>query len=1386
MSAAKNLPLSDAAAQGDLQGALVSGRYRVRGELGRGGAAAVFEVDELATGKRLALKRLLSRRGDLDALFAREYYTLCSIKHLNVVEAYDYGSDADGPYYTMELLTGSDLSASGPMPWLEACRVIMDGAAGLSPLHARRLVHRDVGTRNLWRTANGKVKVIDFGAITAFGTASEIVGTPPFVAPESVYGNELDQRTDLYALGATLYFLLTGSHAFPARTLRELPRVWAQPWVPASHRVRALEKAHLPEVPAELDALIEALLSTDPKARPSSTGDLIDRIAAISGLTSRSDTVAVELSWQQAAFVGRDRELRHLRRRLGSMREGTGCSIVIEGRSGEGKSRLLNEFALEARVAGVNVLKIDAAGARGVHGVALALANKLLDVLPEVASALAKPYERDLTLLSHKLSERLGEAASVALPTIAGESRARVHDALSGWFLEVSKQEPLLLLVDGLTVTDEASAAWLLSLGQRLEHARMMLVVTFLSDTKVDDLPGHRALLQQSSRVLLRPLESKAARELLGSLFGEVPHLSRLSERLQRTARGNPAHLLEVAQHLVEKDVIGNAEGTWQLPQDVPEELLAFSRGDAQKAHLSKLSETARKMARALSVRQGDISLSMCLALTESAPEELYPALSALMQEGFLIGAEDGYRFSDDESRLLFLSELHGDELSRIRRSLGKLLLASEALGLLEELEARVLLLAEDHDGTGAGRITQIARTMILSQHDLIKPAVPLFEQALSVFRTQNRAPHELVSLLAVLASAGYYSDRKLFARYSEETLAVLNTILCIPTMQRLRPILGRKLSFYVGMVLAAVRFRRHKKSPCVPTLKETTLLFMSVMLSFAGISTILVDPRSVRRAAAMVEPFTVLAHKTPSAFIYQSISNLAATVEDNIGPAREAWLQFLERVRDPAKSPVLNDVMRTRFVGGALYACGVLECWRDSDAALRCAEELESFPIKFYRMCADQLRTVYYAQQGNMELYEQYKRRVELNAIQRGSSWQAELWAPGAAISVHLRTFDALGMKQSIEQLTRVSKTAPSLQLLLQRARGGYLLLRRKYEEALPLLAECLQETPVQVVGWARTHGVYARALNALGQHARAKEICERALAYLAPSDLDFPAMNLGLQIEYALAYAGLGETNTAVARWEGLLERFEAGKGPLTMGALHEARARIAIFAKDEAACREHMTLMESFYRGTGIPSLVARCESFAKEVRHAFGGAAVERDLLTVSSADMQIPSSVMGATGMTMVDRALSDASSLPDFARRVLTLLMEGAEQPRGALWACAEGEFQLEATQGMEGLPSAVRNWIEERQASALADDVTQTAVGPSALLTNPDAFVYEGYTYRFELLRRSWAHNELAGAVLVGSRNGLTPALTEVVLEAVGRKLHARMVSMRSATFSV
>ncbi len=361
---------------------LIDGRYRVLGELGRGGTATVYRVTDESTGRLLALKRL--RDGDpadngdrsrRELRFRYEFHTVARLRHPCVIEAYDYGIDEGVPYYTMELLEGRDLEQLCPVDPAKACQILHDVAAALAFLHTKGLVHRDITPGNVKCTAGGRAKLIDFGIIGTIGVSADIAGTPPFMAPEVLRGLPVDHRADMFGLGALAYWLLTGRHAYRARSIAQLEGAWRHAPVAPSSIV--------PEIPELLDRLVLSLLNQDPLARPHSAAEVIARLAAIADIESDAGTEVASSYLASATLVGRRDEMERLRRAVARDADERGSAVVIEAPSGVGKSRLLREVALEAQIAGAIVVSVggEALGL-GPYGLLQALARELLAAAP--------------------------------------------------------------------------------------------------------------------------------------------------------------------------------------------------------------------------------------------------------------------------------------------------------------------------------------------------------------------------------------------------------------------------------------------------------------------------------------------------------------------------------------------------------------------------------------------------------------------------------------------------------------------------------------------------------------------------------------------------------------------------------------------------------------------------------------------------------------------------------------------------------------------------------------------------------------------------------------------------------------------------------------------
>jgi eukaryotic-like serine/threonine-protein kinase len=212
------------------------GGYRIVRELGRGGMGAVYDAEHLESGRRVALKVLSHRLDSPDARarFLREGRLAASINHPNSVYVYGTEEIEGTPAIAMELIAGGTLQQKvereGPLPVGTAVDAALQVIAGLEAAQAVGILHRDIKPANCFEDADGTVKIGDFGLSISTAPRLEttltlegcFLGTPAFSSPEQLRGEELNARSDIYAVGVTLFYLLTGHVPFEAKNMVQL------------------------------------------------------------------------------------------------------------------------------------------------------------------------------------------------------------------------------------------------------------------------------------------------------------------------------------------------------------------------------------------------------------------------------------------------------------------------------------------------------------------------------------------------------------------------------------------------------------------------------------------------------------------------------------------------------------------------------------------------------------------------------------------------------------------------------------------------------------------------------------------------------------------------------------------------------------------------------------------------------------------------------------------------------------------------------------------------------------------------------------------------------------------------------------------------------------
>ena len=280
-------------------------RYRVIKQIGKGGMGEVYLAEHRLMERMVALKvihRSITRDPRAVERFRIEVKAAARLSHPNIVTAHDAEQAADVHFLAMEYIEGTSLALlveeRGPLAIADACQYVSQAALGLQHAHEHGMVHRDIKPQNLMLTPKGQIKILDFGLarfargigtgdgtqrITEFGA---VMGTPDYIAPEQVSNaRETDIRGDIYSLGCTLYFLLTGQTPFPTGTKTQKILAHLDRTPHALTSVRA-------QVPAKLAQIVEKMMAKDPAQRYATPREVAQALTAFSKNAQRSAAAA--------------------------------------------------------------------------------------------------------------------------------------------------------------------------------------------------------------------------------------------------------------------------------------------------------------------------------------------------------------------------------------------------------------------------------------------------------------------------------------------------------------------------------------------------------------------------------------------------------------------------------------------------------------------------------------------------------------------------------------------------------------------------------------------------------------------------------------------------------------------------------------------------------------------------------------------------------------------------------------------------------------------------------------------------------------------------------------------------------------------------------------
>jgi tetratricopeptide (TPR) repeat protein len=553
-------------------------RFAVVRRLGAGGMGVVYEVHDRERDVRVALKLLPRVNAVALFRFKQEFRTVGALVHPNLVSLYELISDGAQWFFTMELVTGSDLlhylrpgetgaldrglAIDPEIRWAhfeQVRRTFRQLAEGVNAFHATGCVHRDLKPSNVLVRPDGRVTILDFGLVlgpeAGRGLAEQVGGTIAYMAPEQWAGELVTPASDWYAVGVMLYEALTGQPPFPGTPTQLL--------VGKLQDAPAPPVASTPDIPDDLNAVCVELLRRDPSRRLCGA-DLLERLGSHS--PTPIPTGGYATGTRAIPLVGREPHLAALHEAFQALTQTGSVAVSVHGASGAGKSVLVQRFLGDlTRTTDIVLLTGRCYEQESVPYKAL---DSLVDdltrylarlprleveqVLPRHIAALARIFPALLQV------EAIREAPPLELEMLdPQEFRRRAFVSLSELLARIGDRHRLVLYIDDLHWGDVDSAALLAELLYAPDAPRLLLIVCYRREY-ADSSPCLKALREGAARhpsplwrgVPVDPLPAEAARDLARALLPGDPLAAAHVARIAAQAQGSPFFIYELSHHL--------------------------------------------------------------------------------------------------------------------------------------------------------------------------------------------------------------------------------------------------------------------------------------------------------------------------------------------------------------------------------------------------------------------------------------------------------------------------------------------------------------------------------------------------------------------------------------------------------------------------------------------------------------------------------------------------------------------------------------------------------------------------------------------------------------------------------------------------------------------
>jgi len=665
--------------------------YEIRESIGRGAMGEVYRAYDAALDREVAIKVLspmaAPKASDVDR-FYQEARAAANLSHPNVVVIHDVGEHDKVPYFVMELLAGQSLreaiETDGRMNWRKGLELVIQICRALGVAHLRGILHRDIKPDNVWLHTDGRVVVLDFGlaqfsAAQSLTHAGETMGTPEYMAPEQIMGEELDGRADLYALGILTYELLTGQPPFTGPN-------------PVTVIYKQMEEAPTPlgqlaaDVPMAVEKVVLKAMAKDPGLRYESVALFQEAVEGV--LAGREESVEEPIDEDEesseettkdirfhARLVGRDEEVKRLGLAIKGLESAKGETILVGGEAGVGKTRLVSEALALAQKKGALVLHGMCLASEGVDpylpfiealGQGLSSGD---DAAREKALAFVQNEVPELKALTLPVMQALRADQEAGEENNIAASKERFFEAMTQALLFLSREKPVVLFLDDLHWADSGSLQLLHYLSRNARHHRLLILGTYRTEDLLPEADGSAHLLidtmQKMSReglfekIVLAGLTVSDLSLMVRLIFKRTRFSDAFRVSLFEETGGNPFFAIEALKLLRDEGVIFERRGVWRASKEITGGDIPNRVYDVVVRRINRLTEDQRELLQVAAVAGEWFDSEALAAVVEQKRLQVLQSLNRLSRVHQLIEPrEAGYVFTHAKIQEVLYGEI--------------------------------------------------------------------------------------------------------------------------------------------------------------------------------------------------------------------------------------------------------------------------------------------------------------------------------------------------------------------------------------------------------------------------------------------------------------------------------------------------------------------------------------------------------------------------------------------------------------------------------------------------------------------------------------------------------------------------------------------------------